>query len=169
MGRGWQRTSLDASVDALAFRAVGLPLAEPRGGSGCCGAGRGKPVRRRAGRDIGIDWGVKETATTTGDAHDLPHAQHGKNAAQRLARYQRMMARRKPERAQAASNGYREAKRQTAKVHKKKVARQREDTGRKRAKAVVRDHDQSPLCNWGRIQDFAWLLCGEPAGGPYRE
>jgi putative transposase len=93
------------------------------------------------GRDIGIDWGVKETATTTSDAHDLPHAQHGKNAAQRLARYQRMMARRRPARGQAGSNGYREAKRKTAKLHKK-VARQREDTGRKWAKAVVRDHDR---------------------------
>ncbi|RFC69759.1 transposase [Streptomyces sp. AcE210] len=93
------------------------------------------------GRDIGIDWGVRETATTTSDSHDLPHAQHGKNAAQRLARYQRMMARRKPKKGQAASKGYREAKRQTAKLHKK-VARQRQDTGRKWAKKVVRDHDR---------------------------
>ncbi|WP_374323381.1 RNA-guided endonuclease InsQ/TnpB family protein [Streptomyces sp. AP-93] len=93
------------------------------------------------GRDIGIDWGVKETATTTSDAHDLPHAQHGKNAAQRLARYQRMMARRKPKRGQAGSMGYRQAKQQTAKLHKK-IARQREDTGRKWAKSVVRDHDR---------------------------
>lgn len=92
------------------------------------------------GRVIGIDWGVKETATTTSDAHDLPHPQHGKTAAQRLARYQRQMARRKPARGQASSNGYREAKRQTAKLHKK-VARQREDTARKWAKTVVRDHD----------------------------
>ena len=93
------------------------------------------------GAAIGIDWGVRETATTTSDAHDLPHAQHGKNAAQRLARYQRMMARRKPKRGQAASKGYREAKRQTAKLHKK-AARQRQDTGRKWAKKVVRDFDQ---------------------------
>ncbi|MFZ3472870.1 RNA-guided endonuclease InsQ/TnpB family protein [Streptomyces sp. 4.24] len=93
------------------------------------------------GRDIGIDGGVRETATTTSDAHDLPHAQHGKNAAQRLARYQRMMARRKPKRGQAGSRGYRQAKRQTAKLHKK-IARQREDTGRKWAKSVVRDHDR---------------------------
>lgn len=93
------------------------------------------------GRDIGIDWGVKETATTTSDTHDLPHPQHGKSAAQRLARYQRMMARRKPARGQAGSKGYREAKRQTAKLHKK-VARQREDTVRKWAKKVVRDHDR---------------------------
>ncbi|MFJ7268006.1 RNA-guided endonuclease InsQ/TnpB family protein [Streptomyces sp. NPDC099050] len=93
------------------------------------------------GRDIGIDWGVRETATTTSDAHDLPHAQHGKNAAQRLARYQRMMARRKPKRGKAGSKGYWQAKRQAAKLHKK-VARQREDTGRKWAKSVVRDHDR---------------------------
>ncbi|MFF4608044.1 RNA-guided endonuclease InsQ/TnpB family protein [Streptomyces sp. NPDC001339] len=92
------------------------------------------------GRVIGIDWGVKETATTTSDAHDLPHAQCGKTAAQKLARYQQMMARRKPERGQPGSKGYREAKQQTAKLHKK-VARQRQDTARKWAKKVVRDHD----------------------------
>ena len=92
------------------------------------------------GSVIGIDWGVKETATTTSDAHDLPHPQHGKNAAQRLAKYQRMMARRKPAKGQPGSKGYREAKAQTAKLHKK-VARQREDTARKWAKMVVRDHD----------------------------
>ncbi|MER6859807.1 RNA-guided endonuclease InsQ/TnpB family protein [Streptomyces pilosus] len=92
------------------------------------------------GTVIGIDWGVKETATTTSNAHDLPHAEHGKNAAQRLARYQRMMARRKPKRGQPASKGYRKAQKQTAKLHKK-VARQRQDTARKWAKRVVRDHD----------------------------
>ncbi|GAX58226.1 RNA-guided endonuclease InsQ/TnpB family protein [Streptomyces olivochromogenes] len=92
------------------------------------------------GRVIGIDWGVKETATTTSVAHDLPHTRHGRTAAQKLARYQRMMARRKPKRGQAGSNGYREAKRRTAKLHKK-VARQRQDTARKWAKTVVRDHD----------------------------
>lgn len=92
------------------------------------------------GRVIGIDWGVRETATTTSDSHDLPHAQHGRNAAPKLARYQRMMARRKPARGQAASKGYREAKRQATMLHKK-AARRREDAGRKWAKRVVRDHD----------------------------
>jgi putative transposase len=92
------------------------------------------------GRVIGIDWGVREIATTTSDDYDLPHPQHGKTAAQKLARYQRMMARRKPKRGQAASNGYREAKRHAARLHKK-VARQRKDTARKWAKKVVRDHD----------------------------
>ncbi|KPI02200.1 transposase IS891/IS1136/IS1341 family [Actinobacteria bacterium OK074] len=93
------------------------------------------------GRDIGVDWGVKETATTTSDAHDLPHAQHGKNTARKFTRYQRQMARRKPKKGQPGSKGYREAKRQTAKLHRK-VARQREDTGRKWAKNVVLDHDR---------------------------
>ncbi|MFD7814172.1 RNA-guided endonuclease InsQ/TnpB family protein [Streptomyces sp. NPDC059785] len=92
------------------------------------------------GAVIGVDWGVKETAATTSDAHDLPHPQHGRTAAHKLARYQRMTARRKPARGHAASQGYREAKRQTAKVHKK-IARQRQDTARKWAKRVVSDHD----------------------------
>ncbi|WP_455360362.1 RNA-guided endonuclease InsQ/TnpB family protein [Streptomyces sp. SYSU K21746] len=93
------------------------------------------------GSVVGIDWGVKETATTTSDTHDLPHAEHGKQAAGKLAGYQRMMARRKPKRGQAASKGYRKAKRQAAKVHKK-IARRRQDTARKWAKRVVTDFDQ---------------------------
>ncbi|MEU5850372.1 RNA-guided endonuclease InsQ/TnpB family protein [Saccharopolyspora shandongensis] len=93
------------------------------------------------GRAIGIDWGVKETATTTSDDHDLPHAQHGKNAAVKLARYQRMMARRRPSRGKPASKSYRKAQRQAAKAHAK-VARQRQDDARKWAKKVVRDFDQ---------------------------
>ncbi|MFF3716645.1 RNA-guided endonuclease InsQ/TnpB family protein [Streptomyces prasinus] len=93
------------------------------------------------GRVIGIDWGVKETAATTSDSHDLPHPQHGKSAAAKLARYQKQMARRKPLRGKAASKGYRTASRAAAKIHKK-VARQRQDTGRKWAKTVVRDFDR---------------------------
>lgn len=92
------------------------------------------------GRVIGIDWGVKETATTTSDDHDLPHAEHGKKTAQRLAHYQRMMARRHAPKGKPQSNGYRKAQRQAAKLHKK-AARQRRDTARKWAKRVVRDHD----------------------------
>ncbi|WP_203593172.1 RNA-guided endonuclease TnpB family protein [Streptomyces sp. SID9124] len=92
------------------------------------------------GRVLGVDWGVKETATTTSDTHDLPHPEYGKSAAQKLGRYQRMMARRRPAKGRAASKGYRNARRQAAKLHKK-VARQRQDTARKWAKSVVRDHD----------------------------
>ncbi|MFF9037634.1 RNA-guided endonuclease InsQ/TnpB family protein [Streptomyces sp. NPDC014892] len=92
------------------------------------------------GRVLGVDWGVKETATTTSDAHDLPHAGHGRKAKAQLTRYDRMMARRRPEKGKPGSKGYREAKERRAKAHKK-VARQREDTARKWAKKVVRDHD----------------------------
>ncbi|MGW3730427.1 RNA-guided endonuclease InsQ/TnpB family protein [Streptomyces sp. NPDC000851] len=95
---------------------------------------------RETGRALGVDWGVKETATTTSDAHDLPHPQHGKKAQATLTRYDRMMARRKPKKGQAASRGYREAKRWRAKTYAK-IARQRQDTGRKWAKRVVTDHD----------------------------
>ncbi|MER5489106.1 transposase, partial [Streptomyces sp. NPDC002812] len=72
--------------------------------------------------------------------HDLPHPEHGRKAAGKLAGYQRMMARRKPRRGQAASKGYRKARRQAAKAHKK-IARQRQDTARKWAKRVVTDFD----------------------------
>ncbi|GAA3445352.1 RNA-guided endonuclease InsQ/TnpB family protein [Planomonospora venezuelensis] len=93
------------------------------------------------GRDVGIDWGVKEIATTTSDEHDLPHPEYGRQAASKLARYQKMMARRKRPRGQAPSKGYRMAKRQAAKVHKK-IARQRQDTARKWAKRLVTDFDR---------------------------
>ncbi|WP_307037408.1 RNA-guided endonuclease InsQ/TnpB family protein [Streptomyces canus] len=91
-------------------------------------------------RVLGVDWGVTEIATTTSDAHDLPHPDHGGKARQKLSRYDRMMARRKPKKGQAASKGYRTAKRWRAKTHRK-IARQRQDTARKWAKKVVRDHD----------------------------
>ncbi|MFF8176150.1 RNA-guided endonuclease InsQ/TnpB family protein [Streptomyces chartreusis] len=92
------------------------------------------------GAVIGVDWGVKETATTTSDAHDLSHAEHGRKTQAKLSRYDRMMARRRPAKGEPASKGYRKAKMLRAKACKK-VARQRQDTGRKWAKKVVTDHD----------------------------
>lgn len=83
---------------------------------------------------------MKETATTTSDAYDLPHAEHGKKAQTRLTRYDRMMARRRPKKGRPGSKGYREVKKPRAKAYEK-VARRREDTGRKWAEKVVRDHD----------------------------
>nr|WSY54498.1 transposase [Streptomyces sp. NBC_00886] len=94
----------------------------------------------RTGQVLGVDWGVRETATTTSDTHDLPHAEHGRVSQAKLSRYDRMMARRRPKQGQKASKGYREAKRWRAKTHQK-IARQRQDTARKWAKKVVRDHD----------------------------
>ena len=90
------------------------------------------------GEAIGIDWGVKDIAVTTSDAHDLPHPEFGKKAEEKLARYQRQMARRKPKRGQKPSAGYKRARRKAAGAHAK-AARQRQDTARKWAKGVVRD------------------------------
>ncbi|MEU9866773.1 transposase [Actinomadura sp. NPDC048021] len=92
------------------------------------------------GRAIGVDWGVREIATTTSDEHDLPHAEHGRKAADKLARYQRQMARRRAPKGVGQSKGYRRAQKQAAKAAKK-VARQRADDARKWAKQVARDFD----------------------------
>ncbi|WP_053846625.1 RNA-guided endonuclease TnpB family protein [Streptomyces sp. NRRL B-24085] len=94
----------------------------------------------KTSRMLGVDWGVKEIATTTSDAHDLPHPQHGKGAKEKLSRYDRMVARRKPKKGRTASKGYREARKWRAKTYQK-IARKRQDTARKWAKRVVRDHD----------------------------
>jgi putative transposase len=88
---------------------------------------------------IGIDWGVRATATTTDPTYDLAHPEHGRRAAKELARRQRTMARRKPARGERASRGYLDAKRVVAKVYKK-VARQRQDAARKWATKVVANH-----------------------------
>jgi len=93
------------------------------------------------GNVIGIDWGVKEIATTTSEAHDLHHPEFGRKAQEKLSRYQRQMARRKPGKGKSASAGYKRARRKAARVHAKAAA-QRRDTARKWAKAVVRHHDQ---------------------------
>jgi putative transposase len=89
---------------------------------------------------IGVDWGVTATATTTDPDHDLPHAEHGRRAAQRLARYQRQMARRKPKRDQAASKGYLSAKQAAAKEHAR-IRRQCRHDAIQWARQVVTDHE----------------------------
>jgi len=90
---------------------------------------------------LGVDWGVADTAVTTSCDHDLPHHEYGRKAEQKLARYQRMMARRRTPKGKPRTRGYERAKARAAKQHKK-VARQRQDTARKWAKNVVRDHDR---------------------------
>ncbi|MFE0424360.1 RNA-guided endonuclease InsQ/TnpB family protein [Streptomyces sp. NPDC058953] len=92
------------------------------------------------GAVIGVDWGVKETATTTSNAHDLPHTRYGRKGAAKLAHYQRMTARRRTPKNRPDTKGYKKARRAAAKVSKK-IARRRQDTGRKWAKRLVRDFD----------------------------
>lgn len=103
---------------------------------------------------IGIDWGVRVTATTTDPTYDLAYPGHAKTAADRLARYQRRMSRRAPKPGQKASKGYKRAKHDTAKLHKK-VARQRTHTARVWAKRVVAGHQTIA------IEDFKPKFLGQ--------
>lgn len=77
-----------------------------------------------SGGEIGIDWGVTTIAATTSPGYDLHPPEYGKRNAARLARYQRMMARRGTSKGSSATGGYLAAKRLAAKAGKK-VARQR--------------------------------------------
>ena len=88
---------------------------------------------------IGIDWGMKVTATATDPAYDLPYGGYRKRCAAALARAQRRMSRRRRQSGQAPSNGYRRARRQAAQLHKK-AARQNTHAARVWAKRVVDDH-----------------------------
>ncbi len=90
---------------------------------------------------LGVDWGVSTIATASEPEYDLPHPTYGKNSAGALAKYQKRMARRKPAPGKLGSRGYKHAKRQTAKLHKK-VARQRQDTARKWVRRVVAEHQR---------------------------
>ncbi len=83
---------------------------------------------------------MTETATTTSDDHDLPHCEHGKKTAARLAHYQRQMARRRNPKGTKQTKGYRRAAKLAAKTHGK-TARRRRDDARKWAKKVARDFD----------------------------
>jgi putative transposase len=88
---------------------------------------------------IGIDWGVMTTATTTDPAFDLPYAGHRKRCAAELAKAQRKMSRRRRPRGHPPSTGYRVARQQTARLHKK-AGRQNSWTGRDWAQRVVASH-----------------------------
>jgi putative transposase len=88
---------------------------------------------------IGIDWGVKVTATATDPAYDLPYGGHRKRCAAELARAQRKMCRRRRQRGQPQSKRYRQARREAAKLHKK-AARQNTHAARVWARRVVDDH-----------------------------
>ncbi len=88
---------------------------------------------------IGIDWGVAAIATTTDERFDLPHLGHRKMCAAQLAKAQRKMARRH-RKGGSQSKGYKTAKREAAKLHKK-AARQTQHDSRVWAKQVVDNHD----------------------------
>lgn len=87
---------------------------------------------------IGIDWGVAVTATATSPEHDLHYLGHRKRCAAELAKAQRKMSRRRKHGPQ--SKGYKQARREAAKLHKKSARQTQHDT-RVWAKKVVDQHD----------------------------
>jgi putative transposase len=88
---------------------------------------------------IGVDWGVRTTASTTDPAFDLPYLGYRKRCAAELAKAQRKMARRRRPKGQEPSKGYQSAKRQAARIAKK-AARQNTHDARVWAKRVVDHH-----------------------------
>ncbi len=91
------------------------------------------------GGAVGIDWGVSTIATASQPEFDFVAPEYAKAAAKKLAAYQRRMARRKPAPGKSGSRGYKAAKKQAARLHKK-VARQRQHTARQWARKVVAAH-----------------------------
>ncbi len=90
----------------------------------------------KVGGVVGIDWGVASIATASDPEFDFESPVYALRAAEELGRYQRMMARRKPEPGKTASRGYKRSKKLAAKLHKK-VARQRQHSTRAWARNVV--------------------------------
>ena len=88
---------------------------------------------------IGVDWGVKSTATTTDSRFDLPHLGHRRRCAAELGRAQRAMARRRRPKGHRVSKGYLDAKRRAARIAKR-AARQNTYDARVWAKSVVEQH-----------------------------
>jgi putative transposase len=88
---------------------------------------------------IGIDWGVIATATTTDPAYDLPHLGYRRRCAAELAKAQRKLARRRRPKGHPQSRGYRDARRESARLHRK-AARQNTHAARTWAKQVVDHH-----------------------------
>lgn len=97
-----------------------------------------EPLPEAAG-SIGIDWGVKTTATTTDPTYDLPHVGARRAAAADMKAAQRKMARRRKPKGQPQTKGYQRAKLEAAKVAKK-AARRNTHEGRMWARRVVADH-----------------------------
>jgi putative transposase len=119
----WLRRPAGVSIPALWSR--GLP-SEP-GSAGAYQdslgywyawfvAGRGAMPAPQVDGCIGIDWGVRTTATTTDPAYDLPCLGYRRRCAAELGGAQPKMSRRYT-RGKARSSGYQRAKRAAAKLH----------------------------------------------------
>lgn len=105
------------------------------------------PTKEFAG--IGIDWGVREVATTVtvtkdgtiddGSEYDLPSVGHHTLLQREIATQQRAMARRRPTKGQAPSKGYKRSKKRHAQLQVKAKNR-RKDAAHKWSRKIVREH-----------------------------
>ena len=91
------------------------------------------------GQSVGVDLGVKTLAVTS-DGQEFGNPKHLRRREWRLARYQRVMARRKPKPGQVASRNYRKAQRRVAGQHVK-VADARRDYLHKTTTELIRRYD----------------------------
>ncbi len=90
-------------------------------------------------RVVGVDLGVKTLAVTS-DGEEFANPRSFDKHARRLAKYQRMMARRKPAPGQRASNNYRKAQRKAGRVHAK-ITDARADTIHQATTRLARTYD----------------------------
>lgn len=99
------------------------------------------PKHNPTGKSLGIDWGIKETATTTEDKYDYPYQGTRKQSQKQLAKTQRKMNRRYKKGAKSQSKGYMKAKHDAAKLHRK-IKRQRHETNLKWVQKLIHTFDQ---------------------------
>jgi len=92
---------------------------------------------------VGIDLGVKTLAVghdSDGETFEVENPKHFAKQARRLAKYQRMMARRAPKPGQKASNNYRKAQAKAGRVHAK-IADARQNTIHQTTTRIARRYD----------------------------
>lgn len=98
-------------------------------------------------RSIGIDWGVRTTASTTDPDYDLDYQGHARRQAKSLAKIQRRMALHYKKGEAEQNQAYRRAKKKAARVHRR-VRWQRQETARKWAQKVTRAHGNIAIENF---------------------
>lgn len=99
------------------------------------------------GKHIGVDWGIKQIATTTEESLDFKHHSLIHKSCKSLAKKHRTMSRRSPSPGKRASSGYRQAKLAVARLQRK-TKNQRKDLANKWAIQIVRQ------CDKIAIEDF---------------
>jgi putative transposase len=123
-----------AAYTAFFARRARYPRFKSRNGRQC-DAPAPEPLPA-AGRDVGVDLGVKDFAVTS-DEQRIPNPRHLERRARNLARYQRRLARCQPG---SANRAKAKAKAKAARAHRK-VRAARADFLHKASTRLVRDRD----------------------------